>query len=301
MGKTNIKSLNSILKSTGTKITANVIADRVEASIADSLHIENQLSSAGRLDTSYNTYTGTQELVAEVRDYVASGKKLNKYLTQKIDVLAERAKTDFWSGGIKMGYNESKRRGNNHVAEYKQISVKEIEKLKQKYDENPASVNQKEYRIISRYYSSINAVANARAMSASPQELADLRKAKMNRMEARDVSFGGSSTLINDLAFSAGIEKVGRDFVETLQSAMQDPAVYEAIESWYRSDKGTKARYALDNATGSNWYENYNEARNAIIAVINMIRKNIKLSEEADAKLGELTADADNEDDYEWN
>lgn len=301
MGKSNIKSLNSILKSTGTKITANVIADRVEASIADSLHIEKQLSSADRLDTSYNTYTGTQELVAEVRGYVASGKKLNKYLTQKIDVLAERAKTDFWSGGIKMGYNESKRRGNNHVAEYKQISVREIMKIKQKYDEDPSSVNQNEYRIISRYYSSINAVVNARAMSATPQELADIRKAKMNRMEARDVSFGGSSTLINDLAYSAGIEKVGRDFVEALQSAMQDPAVYEAIESWYRSDKGTKARYALDNATGSNWYENYNEARNAIIAVINMIRKNIKLSDEADAKLGELTADADNEDDNEWN
>lgn len=301
MGKSNIKSLNSILKSTGTKITANVIADRVEASIADSLHIEKQLSSAGRLDTSYNTYTGTQDLVAEVRDYVTSGKKLNKYLTQKIDVLAERAKTDFWSGGIKMGYNESKRRGNNHVAEYKQISVKEIEKLKKKYDENPASVGQNEYRIISRYYSSINAVSNAIAMTTTPQELADIRRAKMNKMEARDVSFGGSSTLINDLAYSAGIEKVGRDFVEALQSAMQDPAVYEAIESWYRSDKGTKARYALDNATGSNWYENYNEARNAIIAVINMIRKNIKLSDEADAKLGELTADADNEDDYEWN
>lgn len=301
MGKTNIKSLNSILKSAGTKITANVIADRVEASIAESLHIEKQLSSTGRLDTSYNTYTTTQELVAGVRNYVASGKKLNKYLAQKVDVLAERAKSDFWTGNIKMGYSESKRRGNNHVAEYKRISVKDIQKLKQKYDENPSAVDQNEYRVISRYYSSINAVVNAQAMSASPKELADLRRAKMNKMETRDVSFGGSSTLINDLAYSAGVEKVGRDFVEALQSAMQDPAVYEAIESWYRSDKGTKARQALDNATGSNWYENYNEARNAIIAVINMTRDNIKLSKDVDEKLGELATYADNQDDYEWN
>lgn len=278
--------------------SAEDIIKRVESQMTKSQQIENTLAKAGRLATSYNSYEGTEALIAQVRSYIATGKRLSQGLKYKVAVLKERSSESYWTSGIKMSYYKTKQRGHNKVAVDAQISVADVNKMKKRYDKEPAKTTQEEYKIITRYHSAISPISNARAMGATPQELADLRRQKMNRMEERDVSFGGSSTLINDLAYSAGAESVGRDFVEAIQEAMKDPQVYEAIENWYRTE-GDDVRRALDNATGSNWYENFCEARQAIITAINLIKQNVKLPQDTIDQLDSIVTIADNLPDYE--
>lgn len=115
-------------------------------------------------------------------------------------------------------------------------------------------------------------------------------------MKARDISFGGDSTLINDLAYSANVE-YAREFIETLMGIMNDPFMYEQIESWYRSN--TDLQRLLDGATGSYWYEDYCEARNIIIAFINELKSNFdkQLSSDTKEELESLKDILDNQDD----
>jgi len=79
---------------------------------------------------------------------------------------------------------------------------------------------------------------------------------------------------------------------------MKDPQVYEAIENWYRTE-GDGVRRALDNATGNNWYENFCEARQAIITAINLIKQNVKLPQGTIDQLDSIVTIADNLPDYD--
>lgn len=262
--------------------------------------VENTLTKAGRLATSYLDYSALTSQITEAENYLNSNKRITSNIDRMIHNIGANTSTPSLQRMVKMKYYTSKQRGHNKVAIDKEVSVAEITRLKNRYDKDSTKATKEEYDIITRYHSAINALSNAKAMSSTPQELAELRRQKMQKMEDRDVSFGGKSTLINDLAYSAGAEHVGRDFVETIQQAMHDPQVYEALENWYRtSDEANNIKKALDQATGSNWYENFCEARIAIIEAINTIRQNIKLPKEAEEQLDAILMEADNLGDYE--
>lgn len=261
--------------------------------------VENTLSKAGRLATSYLDYSALTSQITEAENYLKSGKRITSNIDRMIHNIGTNTSTSSLQRMVKMKYYKSKQRGHNKVAIDAEVSVAEVTRLKKRYDKDPGKTTKEEYQIITRYHAAINALSNARAMSSTPQELADLRRAKMNRMQDRDISFDGSSTLINDLAYSAYAEHVGREFVEALQNAMKDPQVYEAIEMWYRSSDSDNVKKALDQAQGSNWYENFCEARTAIIEAINTIRNNIRLPKETEEQLDAILEEADNLEDYE--
>lgn len=262
--------------------------------------VENTLAKAGRLATSYLDYSALTSQITEAENYLNSNKRITSNIDRMIHNIGANTSTSSLQRMVKMSYYKTQQRGHNRVATDADISIAEVTRLKKRYDKDPSKTTAEEYKIITRYHATINPLSNARAMTSTPQELADLRRAKMNRMQDRDVSFGGSSTLINDLAYSAGAEGVGRDFVETIQKAMEDPQLYEAIENWYRtSDQADNIKKALDQATGSNWYENFCEARAAIVAAINTIRQNIRLPKEVEEQLDAIADIADNLDDYE--
>ena len=262
--------------------------------------VENTLSKAGRLATSYLDYSALTSQITEAENYLNSGKRVTSNIDRMIRNIGANTSTSSLQRMVKMSYYKTQQRGKNRVATDAEISIAEVTRLKKRYDKDQTKSTKEEYDIITRYYTAINPISNARAMSSTPQELAELRRQKMQRMQDRDVSFGGSSTLINDLAYSAGAENVAREFVEAIQRAMHDPQVYEAIENWYRtSDSANNIKKALDQATGSNWYENFCEARIAIIEAINTIRQNIKLPKEAEEQLDAILMEADNLGDYE--
>ena len=261
--------------------------------------VENTLSKAGRLATSYLDYSALTSQITEAENYLNSNKRITSNIDRMIRNIGANTSTPSLQRMVKMKYYKTTQRGHNKVATDAEVSVAEVTRLKKRYDKDPSKTTREEYQIISRYHAAINALSNARAMTSTPQELADIRRAKMNRMQDRDISFGGSSTLINDLAYSAYAEHVGREFVEALQNAMSDPQVYEAIENWYRSSDSDNVKKALDQAQGSNWYENFCEARTAIIETINTIRNNIPLPKETEEQLDAILGEADNLGDYE--
>ena len=263
-------------------------------------HVENTLAQAKRLATSYLDYSALTSQITEAENYLNSNKRITSNIDRMIHNIGTNTSASSLQRMVKMKYYKSKQRGHNIVATDAEISIAEIIRIKNRYDKDSSKATKEEYDIITRYHAAINPLSNAKAMSSTPQELAELRKAKMNRMEDRDVSFGGNSTLINDLAYSAGAEHVGRDFVETLQQAMHDPQLYEAMENWYRtSDEANNIKKLLDQAQGSDWYENFCEARVAIIEGINTIRQNIKLPKETEEQLDAILMEADNLGDYE--
>jgi hypothetical protein len=281
-----VKNLKNILKGASQRIKSME-------------QIENTLSKAGRLATSYLDYSALTSQITEAENYLNSNKRVTSNIDRMIRNIGANTSTSSLQRMVKMKYYKTKQRGHNKVATDAEVSVAEVTRLKKRYDKDPSKTTREEYQIISRYHAAINALSNARAMTSTPQELADLRRAKMNRMQDRDISFGGNSTLINDLAYSSYAEHVGREFVETLQNAMADPQVYEAIEEWYRSSDSDNVKKALDQAQGSNWYENFCEARTAIIETINTIRNNIRLPKETEEQLDAILGEADNLGDYE--
>lgn len=281
-----VKNLKNILKGASQRIKSME-------------QIENTLSKAGRLATSYLDYSALTSQITEAENYLNSNKRITSNIDRMIRNIGANTSTPSLQRMVKMKYYKSIQRGHNKVATDAEVSVAEVTRLKKRYDKDPSKTTREEYQIISRYHAAINALSNARAMTSTPQELADLRRAKMNRMQDRDISFGGSSTLINDLAYSAYAEHVGREFVEALQNAMSDPQVYEAIEMWYRSSDSDNVKKALDQAQGSNWYENFCEARTAIIEAINTIRNSIILPKETEEQLDAILGEADNLEDYE--
>lgn len=267
--------------------------ERAEKAMKKAQNIESALRSAGTLATSYNTYSGTEKLIKEVRDYIASGKRLSAGFNYKVGVLGERTEK-FWTAGIKMTTDGKVKRGKNYVANNEVITVKDAQNLSNRYADTK-QVTPEEYRIITRYNAAINPVSNAAAMQYTPQELAAMRN-RQKTMKARDVSFGGDSALINDLAYSANVE-YAREFIETLINVMKDPFMFEQIESWYRGN--TDLQRLLDGATGSYWYEDYCEARNIIIAFINELKAKFdkQLSSDAKEELENLREIMDNEAD----
>ena len=186
------------------------------------------------------------------------------------------------------------KRGKNYVEGNGVITVKDAQNLTNRYaDTKQASSD--EYRIIRRYNAAISPVSNAAAMQYTPQELSAMRN-RQKTMKARDVSFGGDSTLINDLAYSANVE-YAREFIETLIDVMKDPFMYAQIESWYRSN--TQLQRLLDGATGRYWYEDYCEARSIIISLINSLKDKYdkQLSSDAKEKMENIRDLMDNQDD----
>ena len=266
---------------------------RAEQALTKAQRIEIPLRTAGLLATSYNTYSGTENLIKEVKDYIASGKRLSASFKYKVSVLSERNE-NFWTANIKFTTGAQAKRGKNKVALGTTISVKEAQKLSNRYADTKQA-SQEEYRVIRRYNAAINPIANASAMQYTPQELATMRSRK-KVMKDRDISFGGDSTLINDLAYSANVD-YAREFIEMLMNVMKDPFMFTEIESWYRANADLQR--LLDGATGSYWYEDYCEARNIIIAFINELKTkfNKQLSDDTKEELDNFRDILDNQDD----
>lgn len=265
--------------------------ERAEKAMKKAQNIEAALRSAGTLATSYNTYSGTENLIKEVKDYIASGKRLSAGFKYKVSVLSERTE-NFWTAGIKFYPGTSVQRGKNYVPTNAIVTVKEAQRISNRYALKK-TITKEEFDILTKFQTGINPVSNAAAMQHTPQELAEMRRKKKS-MKEKDVSFGGDSTLINDLAYSANIE-YARPFVEMIIDLMKDPLMFEQIETWYRENQDVQT--TLDQATGTYWYEDFCDAKRTIIEFINKLQENFadKLSDDIKEKLKDYKDFLDND------
>lgn len=122
------------------------------------------------------------------------------------------------------------------------------------------------FKEFSRAYNTFANIENAvdmRDVIAIPETEEDVIKMlKEKRGTSQlDLSFGGHSSLLNDLAYTAGARgDLGRDFVSWVRALMEgDKVIFAKIEKWYQSPAGKTTRDYINNAVGDNWYENYKE------------------------------------------
>ena len=272
---------------------------KVRKNIESARQIEQALLKAGKLKSSYVSYNETERMLSELELYLASGKKITGKTRYTMKVISERASKNYFTDLMKMSYNKQMKKGRNIIPVEKSISLSDVMRTLNKFNKNPNLISKEEYRMLMSYHTATHAVSNARAVKQTSKSIADYYR---KRNEAvRDIGIGGSSTLINDLAYSLGAEPIGRAFVETLQNIMSDPMAFNLIESKYRGPEGNEARTALDAAVGADWYENFMRAKDAIIIIINSIKKSSgeKLSQDTNEALDEIIELANAEgDDY---
>ena len=279
--------------------SAESIIKRAEANLKASQKIESQLTRQGQLAGSYNYYEGTQRMIDEARAYLASGKRLSAKFKRSIAVLKERTSKNYWLSGMKLAYNKTVRMGVNTISTPASKTVAEVYRIrKRSIAKKPITSEQQS--ILTTFNQAMLSLNQANAMNKTPEELVKYYRERGRKLHQRDVSYGGNSTLINDLEYSAGALPTGREFVEALQKQMQDPDMFEQIEAWYRDTsnaKANKVRDDLNHAKGSDWYVGFKSAQQILITVIGVLLNQFgKDMNDADKKLyEEVKKELDNE------
>ena len=148
----------------------------------------------------------------------------------------------------------------------------------------------REKAIFQQYSQSYNTIANitnaidmsdidATAIPQTEEAVIKMLKARRGTSQL-DLSFGGHSSLLNDLAYTAKAKgDIGRDFVDWIRALMEkDKVIFAKIEKWYQSPVGRDVRQAINNATGDNWYENFKEFSLMIEKVITELQIELDLA-----------------------
>lgn len=167
------------------------------------------------------------------------------------------------------------------VPQDQEVSLRDIRLAQRRQVLSPEKLSEEEHQILSNYANAFGKFASANAPDlTSPEKQKDFKK-KFNI--TRDVSIGGSSTLINDLSYTYDALESGRYFVEEIQKIMSNPDDFVQIEAWYRQSPYIKR--VIDEAVKSMWYQKFKEFSTAIIEAINNMPN---ISSEGETKLQEM-------------
>ena len=148
------------------------------------------------------------------------------------------------------------------------VSLKEIRKVLSKQLNKPENLTDEQRQIIAQYSQAMSDYVNSNVTDLSTEEAQQKYIKRFNR--TRDVSIGGNSSLINDLAYTYDCSAEGREFVETVQRAMSDPQAFVQIEGWYQSQTGPgELQDEIDKAKGHAWYDKFQDVRVTILAFLN--------------------------------
>lgn len=156
-------------------------------------------------------------------------------------------------------------------------------------------LDDRDQQLVANYANAMSRYQNTQTPDLSTDQAKAKFKSKFS--VSRDVSIGGSSTLLNDLAYTYDALSAGRKFVEMLQRVMSDPNNFVALESWYQNDpEGKATQIEIETAVGSYWYQGFGEFAKAIISAIN---KMPSLSKDAESLMNTFTEEMEIEADGE--
>lgn len=247
--------------------------------------MQNRLTSTHKLKRGFNVERA-KEFLKSAEDYVTSGKRFTKRTKRMMEAVQDRTHADYYTDLMSFTETVPKQIGPVSIPEDRETKVSDISKLKRKFNKNPKAASQEDFDRLSNFGQLLNPVYQSYAKANTDQLKEALIK---NKKVSRDNGFGGSSQLINDLWYSAGANPYGRAMVERIMSLMQNPTYFNAIETMYMTtDEGRDIKRQLDQAVGSDWYDEFKTAMQAIIQLINMIKTKVNLSSEEQNALGEL-------------
>lgn len=247
--------------------------------------MQNRLTSTHKLKRGIDIQR-SKEFLKSAEDYVTSGKRFTKTTKRMMEAVQDRTHSDYYTDLMSFTETVPKQVGPVSIPEDRETKVSDISKLKRKFNKNPKSASQEDFNRLSNFGQMMNPVYQGYAKANTDQLKEALIK---NKKVSRDTGFGGSSQLINDLWYSAGANPYGRSMVERVISLMQNPSYFNAIETMYMTtDEGRDIKRQLDQAVGSDWYDEFKTAMQAIIQLINMIKTKVNLSSEEQNALGEL-------------
>lgn len=247
--------------------------------------MQNRLTSTNKLKRGFDIQRA-KEFLKSAEDYVTSGKRFTKRTKRMMEAVQDRTHADYYTDLMSFTETVPKQIGPVSIPEDRETKVSDISKLKRKFNKNPKAASQEDFDRLSNFGQLLNPVYQSYAKANTDQLKEALIK---NKKVSRDNGFGGSSQLINDLWYSAGANPYGRAMVERVMSLMQNPSYFNAIETMYMTtDEGRDIKRQLDQAVGSDWYDEFKTAMQAIIQLINMIKTKVNLSSEEQNALGEL-------------
>lgn len=254
----------------------NLIA-KAEKRLQKAEYYQNRLAKTNKLVEGIDI-NRSKEFLKSAKDYVESGKRFTKKRRKMMEAVQDRTHLDFYTSLIKYKETTTAKKGSISIPGQKETKVSDIEKLRRKYSKNRGKVTQEEFDRLTQFSNIMNPVKQAMAA-----------KGMTMKSRHRDTSFGGNSQLLNDLEYSAGANPFGREMVEQVYNLMQNPIYFNAIETLYQTtDEGKDIKRQLDQAVGSDWYEEFKTAMQAIIQLIGMIKTNVNLSSDEEYSLGRL-------------
>lgn len=251
------------------------LISKAEKRLQKAEYYQNRLAKTNKLARGLDIQK-SKEFLKSAREYVESGKRFTKRTQKMMEAVQDRTHTDFYTSLIKYKEVTATKKGPVSIPGQQETKISDIEKLRRKYSKNLGKVTQEEFDRLSQFSQIMNPVQQAMAARGMTMK---------RRKVQRDTGFGGSSQLLNDLEYSAGANPYGREMVEWVYNLMQNPTYFNAIESLYLTTaEGRDIKRQLDQAVGSDWYEEFKTAMQAIIQLIGMIRTNVQLyGDEEDA------------------
>lgn len=265
---------------------SNLIA-KAEANLAKATNLQNRLRKAGVLESGIDLQR-QKDFIRQQREYLESDKRFSKQFQKRMEVIREKTHRDYYTSLMKINEQTQIKKGKFSLPSSQITKVSELQKISRRYAKNPQAVSTEDLNRATAFQAIINPVSQANAMNATATP-AQARIAKIRTSAKRDASFGGTSTLINDLAYSAGANPLGRDMVDMIITLMQNDEYYTAIETLYKTtDEGREIKRQLDQAVGADWYEEFKTAIQAIIQLIKLIKTRTSLTQAEDDALGSL-------------
>lgn len=154
-----------------------------------------------------------------------------------------------------------------------EISQYDINTLRRRQVLDADKLTEEQNMLLSKWSAATELSSNITTpeLNTPQQERAFINKFSITR----DVSFGGSSQLLNSLAYTYDALPSGREFVLWLQGIMKDPNVFVQVEKWYRMNK--KIQDKIDAAIKKEWYTNFQSFSAAIVEFIDSISSSLNI------------------------
>lgn len=232
----------------------------------------DRISDAREHGIEVTTYFDPVETLEKLESYKNGTSKRKPNLAY----LKEAARPTYYDKIIKYDLPYTEQRGSFTVTSTKTLSQYEINRIKNK-DARGGDLTSTETSYLMAWSEATSTANNYHNVPIIQTDAQMQEFIKNSRKKSLDLSFGGMSSLINDLTYSQDIE-VAKDFITWLRDVMKDPQIFASVEKWYNTtNEGKKARYTINLAKGKNWYKNYKKFAESVVEMIDMLDNTFNL------------------------
>lgn len=226
----------------------------------------DRISDAREHGIKVDTYFDPVETLEKLESYKDGSSKRKPNL----GYLKEAARPTYYDKLIKYELPYTEQRGSFTVTTTKTLSQYDINRLRNK-DAAGKDLTSTETSYLMAWSEATSVSNNYNNVPILQTDEQMQEFIKNSRKKKLDLTFGGMSSLINDLTYSQDIE-IAKDFVAWLRDVMKDPQIFASVEKWYNTTtEGKKARYLINLAKGRNWYKNYKKFAECVVEMIDML------------------------------